>query len=249
MQQVELTWGAATHIGQRRDNQDRCVATPPVFAVADGMGGHAAGGPAAEAAVGRLAQAGNGRTVGLAPLLAALRAADQDIRGITGPDGHPSGAGTTVAGLALIEDAGEVYWAAFHLGDSRVYRWSAAGFEQISTDHSLVQELVDRGSISEREALSHPQRHVITRALGIGPQVEADVALLPVAAGDRFLLCSDGLTGEVSDERIAAMMSGDAPASDVADRLVSAAVAHGGSDNVTVVVVHVHPANGSDPVD
>ncbi|MGY1815381.1 PP2C family protein-serine/threonine phosphatase [Blastococcus sp. SYSU D00820] len=245
MPQVELTWGVATHTGQRSENQDRSLAAPPLFAVADGMGGHAAGGAASEAAVTALATAADGPTVGIPELRAALDSADQVIRALGSGDPE-RGAGTTVAGVGLVESGGELFWAAFHVGDSRIYRWSPTTWEQVSTDHSVVQELIDGGQISVAEAAEHPQRHVITRALGVGAPGEADFSLLPVEGGERFLLCSDGLTGELDEDRIGRLVGADLPPAEIADRLVAEAVAHGGRDNVTVVVVCAHPVAGAD---
>jgi PPM family protein phosphatase len=239
MQQVELTWGVATHVGLRAENQDRRLAEPPVFAVADGMGGHEAGAEASAVATTCLAALTENETVEVEGLRAALRRADDLIRGITTAHGSATGAGTTVAGLALLENGGAPYWAAFHIGDSRVYRWGGDRWERISTDHSVVQELLDDGSISPAEALTHPQRHVITRALGVGAPVEADFSVLPVVPGERLLLCSDGLTGAVGEDRIEELMVRATEAPGAAQALVDEALAGGAADNVSAVVIHV----------
>ncbi|MGY1659590.1 PP2C family protein-serine/threonine phosphatase [Geodermatophilus sp. SYSU D00705] len=110
--------------------------------------------------------------------------------------------------------------------------------EQVSTDHSVVQELIDAGYISDEGAATHPQRHIITRALGVGPRNEPDIVLLPVVPGERFLACSDGLTGEVADERIAELLVAEADLQTIAEDLVVSAEAVGARDNVTVVVAH-----------
>ena len=240
---VSLAWGAATDIGRRAENQDSSLAQPPVFAVADGMGGHAEGAQASAALVEWL-----GRVAGEGPLTAegvreAVRSADAHIREVARAAGNRQGMGTTVAGLTAIDAEGEAAWAVFHMGDSRAYRLGEGRLERISVDHSVVQELVDSGMISEADALAHPQRHLITRALGVGPPSDPDVTLLPVRAGDRFLLCSDGLTGELPDEEIARFLGDGDDAQAVAADLVAAAVAHGASDNVTAVVVFVLPAS------
>ena len=240
MQQVELTWGVATHVGLRAENQDRCLAEPPIFAVADGMGGHAAGAEASSIATACLAAVAGGEAVEVETVRAALRRADDLVRRLATSDGANGGAGTTVAGLAVLANGGAPYWAAFHIGDSRVYRWSAGAWERISTDHSVVQELLDDGAISAAEALNHPQRHVITRAIGVGAPVEADFTVLPVAPGDRLLLCSDGLTGGLPESRIEELMAGGSDAAATAEALVGTAVSSGASDNVSAVVVHVH---------
>jgi serine/threonine protein phosphatase PrpC len=237
--QLDLTWGSASHRGQRTENQDRFLAEPPVFAVADGMGGHASGAEASAAVISRLKDAATGQTVEVDALRAAMQHADADIRQIGRVAHQADGAGTTVAGVALIESGGGLYWAAFHVGDSRIYRWSANRWERMSNDHSVVQELVDGGVITAEQALTHPERHMITRALGIGSGSEADYSLLPADGGQRFLICSDGLTSVLREERIAELMTGDDAASAIAEELVAHAVAAGARDNVTAVVVHV----------
>src|SRR5688500_9800001 len=205
MPQVELTWGSATAVGQREDNQDRYLAEPPIFAVADGMGGHVGGAAAAEAVVEALRSLTGGDTTTVEKIRLALQRADGEIRAFRGPD--KEGAGTTVAGVALVNKGDGPEWAVFHVGDSRVYRWHEGKLELLTTDHSVVQELIDAGYISDESAATHPQRHIITRALGVGPRPEADVALLLNTPGDRYLACSDGLTGELSDDRIAALLA------------------------------------------
>ncbi|NEK59042.1 serine/threonine-protein phosphatase [Geodermatophilus sabuli] len=237
MPPVELTWGAATALGQREDNQDRFLTQPPVFAVADGMGGHAGGAAAAEAVVGALASLTDGETTTVARIRVALQRADGEIRAFSGP--ATSGAGTTIAGVAVVDEGDGPQWAVFHVGDSRVYRWSDGRLQQLSTDHSVVQELIDAGYISDESAASHPQRHIITRALGVGASSEPDVLLLPITPGDRFLACSDGLTGEVADDRIAGLLSAGNDPGAVASALVAEAEAMGARDNATVTVVLV----------
>jgi serine/threonine protein phosphatase PrpC len=236
----ELSWGAATDRGQRQENQDRYLAAPPVFAVADGMGGHVGGAQASELAVARLAEVAQGPTVSMQAIQSALEQADKDIMAL-GADVDPqSKPGTTVAGLALTEHDGEVCWLAFHVGDSRIYRWSPEnGLEQISTDHSVVQALVDAGAITEERALTHPQRHMITKALGFGDRGGADFEYLPVVPGQRFLVCSDGLTGELTGTRIEELMASDADEQELANPLVAEAIEQGAQDNVTVVVTAV----------
>ena len=244
MREVALAWGAATDTGQRAENQDSFLARPPVFAVADGMGGHAAGRQASVVAVDRLARTAEAVTE-TAPLTVdvlreGLHGADDDIRRAASSLGDARGMGTTVAGVALVDDPGHgPCWAVFHVGDSRVYLFGEDGLVQLSTDHSVVQELVDMGMISAAAAAVHPQRHLVTRALGVGPPAEADVVLLPVEAGRRFLVCSDGLTGELEDGEIARLLAETSDPQAAAGRLVRTAVDRGASDNVTAVVVEV----------
>lgn len=235
MPPVELTWGAATAVGQREDNQDRYLAAPPVFAVADGMGGHVGGAAAAEAVVEALRSLTGAETTTVEAIRLALQRADGEIRAFEGPD--KAGAGTTVAGVALVDEGEGPQWAVFHVGDSRVYRWHDGRLELVTTDHSVVQELIDAGYISDESAATHPQRHIITRALGVGPRPEADVVLLPVVPGERFVACSDGLTGELTDAQIAQLLSADRDLQVVAEELVAEAVDIGARDNTTVVVV------------
>jgi protein phosphatase len=128
-------------------------------------------------------------------------------------------------------------WAVFHVGDSRVYRWHEGELELLTTDHSVVQELIDAGYISDENAAMHPQRHIITRALGVGARNEPDVAVVPVVPGEVFLACSDGLTGELSDQRIATRLSADAAPDAIVAHLVADAEAVEARDNVTVAVV------------
>jgi PPM family protein phosphatase len=245
MPPVELTWGAATAVGQRDDNQDRYLAAPPVFAVADGMGGHVGGAAAAEAVVEALRSLTGSEATTVQAIRLALQRADGEIRAFQGPD--KAGAGTTVAGVALVDGGDGPQWAVFHVGDSRVYRWHEGKVEQLTTDHSVVQELLDAGYISDESAATHPQRHIITRALGVGPRPEADVILVPIVPGERFLACSDGLTGELSDERIAALLGTDEVPDVLAAQLTADAEDVGARDNVTVVVLHI-PSPAQSPM-
>jgi len=244
VREVALAWGAATDTGMRSENQDSFLVRPPVFAVADGMGGHAAGRQASVVAVERLertaAASADGPALTVPALRDALHGADEDIRRAASTLGDARGMGTTVAGVALVDDPDRgPCWAVFHVGDSRVYRLTGAGLAQLSTDHSVVQELVDMGMITAAAATVHPQRHLVTRALGVGGPSEADVTLLPVESGERFLICSDGLTGELRDEEIARLLAEAPDPQAAAGTLVRTAADRGASDNVTVVVVEV----------
>jgi protein phosphatase len=248
---VELAWGAATDTGQRAENQDSAVTSPPVFAVADGMGGHAEGRQASETVVGRLAETASGPALTVETLRAAVRDADDRIRAVAEAIADARGMGTTVAGVALVEatPAGrpegppQPCWAVFHVGDSRVYLLVEGRMHRVSTDHSVVQELLDAGMIAAGDVASHPQRHLVTRALGVGPPADADVTLVPVEPGQRFLACSDGLTGELADEEIAELLATGTPG-EAAEALVRTAAERGASDNVTAVVVEVRPPAG-----
>jgi serine/threonine protein phosphatase PrpC len=146
-----------------------------------------------------------------------------------------------VVGL-LVEDDEGAKWLLANLGDSRIYRYAAGSLEQVSVDHSVVQELIDAGSITPEEAAVHPARNIITRALGGAEFSDADYFLLPLPAVERLLLCSDGVTGMIDDAQIAEILGREGDAQDAADRLVAAAVEAGGRDNATAVVVDVTEA-------
>lgn len=234
---VLVAWAARTDVGSRRaTNEDSYIVQPPVFAVADGMGGHSAGDLASTAVVTRLAETLSGFTTPAQVGVALARAA-QDITRIAGT--MVLGAGTTVTGAALtvVEDA--PYFAIFNVGDSRVYQHLDGVTEQVTVDHSVVQELVDAGAITKSQAEHHPDSNVITRAIGFGEPPQPDYWLLPLVAGLRLLACSDGLTKEVSEPRIAEVLAFGAAADDTAKALVDEALAGGGRDNVTVVLVDV----------
>jgi PPM family protein phosphatase len=234
---LSLTCGYGTDRGLRRElNEDSYIASDPVFAVADGMGGHEAGEIASGLCVRALAampQLTTGeRTATAAVLQQYLVRADNSIREATG-----ARAGTTLSGAVIVEQMGMPYWLVMNIGDSRTYRLSQGRFEQISVDHSEVQELVDAGEITPQQATVHPRRHVVTRALGTGDETEADYWLLPVEEGDRILVCSDGLTSELTDEHIFRVLSTVGQPQDAVDALIQAALRNGGRDNVTVIVV------------
>lgn len=244
---VTLAFGFGSDRGLRRElNEDAFLAADPIFAVADGMGGHEAGEVASRECISVLSQqavlAAGSRTATAVDLQQALRQADARIREISN-----ARAGTTVTGVAVVEERGVPYWLVFNVGDSRTYRLSQGSFGQVSVDHSEVQELVDGGYITPAEALVHPRRHVVTRALGTGTDTEADFWLIPVEEGDRMLVCSDGLTGEVSDDGIHRALSTLSHPQDVVDSLIQSALRSGGRDNITVVVVDASHVEGSDP--
>jgi serine/threonine protein phosphatase PrpC len=241
---IKLTVGYASDRGLKRQlNEDSLIASEPIFAVADGMGGHEAGEVASGICVRTLAESGiigeHAPRFSAADLEELLRTADEDIRAETG-----GRAGTTLSGVVFVEESGMPYWLFFNVGDSRTYRLSQGVFGQISVDHSEVQELVDRGHITQEQAAGHPRRHVITRALGTGDDSEADYWLMPVETGDRILICSDGLSTEVSEERICTLLSSITDPQQTADALVEETLRCGARDNVTVVVVDAHGVDG-----
>jgi protein phosphatase len=235
---ISLSWAALSDKGYRRSvNEDSLLARSPIFAVADGMGGHTAGDFASTAVVTRLAEQVSVDFVGEDALTTALRSAVDDMgRGV----GHTDlGTGTTVTGIALTLVDEAPYWLVFNIGDSRVYNYRDATLEQLTVDHSIVQELLDAGAITPAEAEVHPHSNVITRAVGFNEDPVPDFFLIPIVAGSRLLVCSDGLTKELTEHGIRHFLAEGTSPLDAAQQLMDAALGNGGRDNVTVVVVDV----------
>ena len=228
---------ARTHAGAVRTlNEDRFLDRPAarLWAVADGMGGHQEGDAASTLVTGALDALGpygsgyaflNGVTEALARANQALiaRAAELPQGGVTG---------TTVVALLVEDRHAACVWA----GDSRAYQWSGEGLKRLTRDHSLVQELVDAGALAPSAAAADRRSHVITRAVGAAAILELDQQFTPVAVGDRFLLCSDGLTGTLSDPEIAEILPGRDIA-EAADALLALALSRQPTDNVTLVAI------------
>jgi protein phosphatase len=219
---------------RRRQNEDAFVCEPPLFAVADGMGGAQAGELASRLAAaaieeGALAIRGEESAAGI------VRTANARIFEHSVRDPAAAGMGTT-ATVAFVDEEAETA-AIAHVGDSRAYRYRAGVLEQLTTDHSLVGELVRSGRLTEAEAAVHPHRSVITRALGTEADVEVDTLTVDLRAGDLVLLCSDGLSAMVRDEEIVRLLEATrSDPHDAAEALVAAANRAGGEDNVTVVL-------------
>ena len=231
--------GAATDVGVVREhNEDSVLADRVVFVVADGMGGHAAGEVASSIATATLGELVDRPSRTPEDVVDSLALANRRI--LESAARHPgtAGMGTTAAGLVVVEVEGSQQCAVFNVGDSRVYRF-ADSLRLVSVDHSEVRELVDAGIISEDEALHHPLRNIVTRALGSDPAPTPDVWLLAPQPGERFVICSDGLTNEVPDEQIGEVIHRVQDPQACADALVAAALEAGGRDNVSVVVVAV----------
>jgi serine/threonine protein phosphatase PrpC len=232
-----LSWAARTDVGHRRAaNEDSVVVGLPIFAVADGMGGHAAGDRASAAIATRLSKE-TGPFAELPAIEQAFIDAGAEIDALS--EGIPLGDGTTVTGAALVFDQPEPSFLVFNIGDSRVYRFERNELSQVTVDHSVVQELVDAGLIAAADAENHPESNVITRALGFHDEPLPDIWRVPARTGMRLLICSDGLTKELSDERLRLHLAAGMPAGETASALVDAALAAGGRDNVTVVIVDV----------
>ncbi|MEY2849647.1 MAG: hypothetical protein RI885_2314 [Actinomycetota bacterium] len=235
---VTLAWGAATDVGlRRRHNEDSYLAESPVFVVADGMGGHAAGDIASAAVVTRLQESLRDAFADQRSIADGLRAATADIT--LAEDLDELGVGTTVTGIALTLQNGDPYWAVFNIGDSRVYQFEDGTLTQVTIDHSVVQELVDAGLIRAEDAEFHPDSNVITRAVGFNAEPIADFWMLPARTGLRLLICSDGLTREVDSGSLRHYLGLGSSPQDTASALIAAALRGGGRDNITAVVVDV----------
>lgn len=231
----DISFGSRTDIGYVRDhNEDSLIIIPPLFAVADGMGGHEAGEIASEITVNTLAE--------LAPshldaegLTAAVEAANYNVMKAPRQGIGRDGMGTTLTATML---EGERLLIA-QVGDSRAYLLHKGHLQQITRDHSLMADLIEAGQITPEEARVHPNRSVITRAIGSDIHMRPDIYELNVDAGDRILLCSDGLSSMISNNAIESIMRRQSDAQHCADELVTAALENGGADNVTVVVADV----------
>lgn len=228
--------GSSTHTGQRRSlNEDALLASAPIFVVADGMGGHEAGERASAAVVEEFSRYVGRQNLELDDVLEGLtrsrRAVDDLSVSSTGR------AGTTLSGVVLAAVDGMGYWLTFNIGDSRTYRLADGELEQITVDHSVVQELIDSGELSTADAVSDHRRNIITRAIGAGSTGDADFWMFPAELGDRMLICSDGLSSEVPDALIREILMREPDPQTSAAALVDAAMLAGGRDNITVLVV------------
>ena len=235
MPSMLVSTGSATHAGNRRPlNEDSHLAVAPVFVVADGMGGHEAGERASAAVVDEFSRFIGRPALALDDVRGALSRARDAVEALsTSGSGR---AGTTLSGAVIASVDGMGYWLAVNIGDSRTYRLAGGELEQISVDHSVVQELIDSGELSSADAVSDHRRNIITRAIGAGSTGEADYWMFPAELGDRMLICSDGLSSELSDESIREVLMTEADPQTAADVLVEAAVRAGGRDNITVVI-------------
>lgn len=241
---IQLRAGSATDVGLvRTNNQDRLLMANPLFAVADGMGGAAAGEVASATAVeglqGAFSQAGGGTPEAL---MEAARSANRAVWNQAEANPEMRGMGTTLVALALVE-GGRL--AAVNIGDSRLYLLRGDEFRQVTSDHNLVAELVAEGRISKEEAEFHPRRNIMTRALGVDPDVEVDLFVEEPRPGDRYLLCSDGLPRELRDDHMVSILHRFANPEEAAKELVDEAKRRGGNDNITAVVVDVVDTDSS----
>jgi serine/threonine protein phosphatase PrpC len=235
-----LRSGSATDVGRvRSSNQDLSLESANLYAVADGMGGHAGGEVAAQVAVDAL-RSSFAHHVSLDGLRQAVTEANAAVWRQSQQQAELRGMGTTMTAAALVPGSdGRDVIALANVGDSRAYVFSAGRITQVTADHSLAEEKVRHGELTEAEAAVHPHRHILTRALGVAAGVEVDLWELHLQAGDRIVLCSDGLTNEVDPAGIAGVLAEVADPTEAARRLVAMANEHGGNDNITVVVVDV----------
>ncbi|MFN8018782.1 MAG: Stp1/IreP family PP2C-type Ser/Thr phosphatase [Acidimicrobiales bacterium] len=237
---TELRAGGATHVGQvRSSNQDAYVIDDgaTLYGVADGMGGHKGGEVASAIAIDTLKE--HATTASLEDLREAARKGNRAIFEKAGAESGLHGMGTTLCAVRVVEgpEGDEIGW--INVGDSRIYLFRDDRLLQLSRDHSLVEDLLRDGQLTEDEAKVHPKRNIITRALGIDVDVDVDASTVIPFNGDRYLLCSDGLFGEVSDDQITSVLRRLSDPTEAADELVRLANEAGGRDNITVVVVEV----------
>jgi PPM family protein phosphatase len=229
--------GVITDTGRkRRRNEDAYVCEPPLFAIADGMGGAQAGEVASRLAAAALKESGAKTLGGEERIADLIQEANRRVYDRSSTDPNTSGMGTTIT-VALVENGNVAFG---HVGDSRAYLIRDGRMEQVTEDHSLVNELMKSGKLSREEAETHPQRSVITRALGTDPDVDADTFTIEAKSGDVFLLCSDGLTDMVGEREILELVELNRLDIDAALKsLVRAANRSGGEDNITVVAFEI----------
>jgi protein phosphatase len=233
-----------TDVGrQRHTNEDNFYDQPPLFAVADGMGGAQAGEVASEMAIDEFVQDRDTDTAGEKQLEQIAHGANRKIWDMAQSDSRHAGMGTTLT-AAMLDGQ---YVAVGHVGDSRLYLYRDGEIERMTRDHSLVEEFVRQGKLTPEQAEKHPQRSVITRALGPEHSVEVDTFRIPARDGDVFLLCSDGLSGMVSDDDLAAILAEGQPLDVTAEKLVERANDNGGRDNITAVLFRVEDDGDGDP--
>ena len=241
-------WGAATDVGKLRNmNQDFHAVSNSLFLVADGMGGHQGGEIASEIATRAIIEEQNYSTV--EAFREKIVGANVEVRIEAEKKTERQGMGTTLCGVTRLHSGNDevIEIALANIGDSRIYLLSVDEFSQITIDHSLVEQMRREGKITEQQAADHPQRNIITRALGITAEAQVDCWQIPAQKNDRFLLCTDGLTNEVQDTEIHGILQSFTNPQEAAQELVDLANTNGGNDNITVVVVDVK--KGREPLE
>ena len=226
----------ATDVGLvRKGNEDNLLVFDKVYAVADGMGGEAAGEVASQLLVNTVQEKLAGREqIREAELCQAIQDANMVIRHYVGEHPGCEGMGTTATLLHIDEQDGQAYWA--HVGDSRLYIINE-DICQITRDHSLVEEMVQRGQLEKDEARTHANKNIITRAIGVDNDVTPEIFSVDLEEGSKILICTDGLTNMVDDGRIQRLVKKGGTVKDITERLVQAAMEGGGKDNITVMVI------------
>jgi protein phosphatase len=238
-----LTWAARTHVGLvRSNNEDAHVAGPTVFAVADGLGGHRAGDLASRLAVEAMERLAHLETRGPREVLAAVREARAAIAAAQREEPRRTGMATTLSALVVGTDKATDKMLTINIGDSRIYRLRGGELDQLTVDHSEVQEMLDRGLLQPEEAPSYPRRNVVTRVLHAMPDTTPDIWMVKPVPGDRYLVCTDGLHGPLRDALLAEILRAEPDPARATDALVEAALAAGGPDNVTVVLIDISPS-------
>ncbi|HHU39442.1 MAG TPA: serine/threonine-protein phosphatase [Propionibacterium sp.] len=237
---LTVTTGHRSDVGRvRHHNEDSVLVGERIWAVADGMGGHAAGDVASALVIEGLRPLDGRPDLRPADLVAALHAVNDRI--LTHGHDNPAvrGLGSTVTGLAVVNVGGADHWAVFNVGDSRVYREADGVLNRATVDHSEAEELILEGVITPEQARTHRARNIVTRSLGQPDTPQVDLWLLPQLPGERFLVCSDGLNGELEDGAIHEILTASADPAAAASSLVEAAIRGGGRDNITAIVVNV----------
>ena len=232
---ISVSSFGATHVGYARDhNEDSYICAPEqgLWIVADGVGGYDAGEIASAIVVDQVKQAHQESI----PITQALLIAHQSVIDAPGQGRGKKGMGSTVVALVLNGSAYEIVW----VGDSRAYLWNGTSLVQLTQDHTHVQRLVDQGAITEEEAFSHPLANVLDQAIGLnGGQLAVDQCTGKLLTGERLLLCSDGLSGEVPHQEIESAFNENLDDHSTTENLINAALAHGGADNITAIVVSI----------
>jgi serine/threonine protein phosphatase PrpC len=243
---VKLNIGVRTDVGRMREvNEDSYLADGPLFGVADGMGGHVAGDVASQTAVKVItSNSAEHPPEGPEDLETYVHAANESVWEKARNDPRLKGMGTTCT--IVFVDGSTAYFA--HVGDSRAYLLRQGELSQVTEDHTLVQRMVNEGRLAPEEAAHHPQKNMITRALGVDSQVQVDLLTLELHAGDRILINSDGLSSMIDDEQISQVLRGADTVDEAAEQLVAAANEAGGEDNITVVVLDVEEDDPNAPL-